>query len=158
MVVALGLLDGGPQRGGAVSEAGSLVLPVEFACGVGGRKATSQGARRAARPWRVPLWDEALVGGTEVHIPCGSTLEGGRIPAYGRTLGLGVACGEDRTVALQKTRRASEPRRASLWGNAGQVVRVGVTEEALEAAPKCASMPCCANGISNLALMLSRSP
>ena len=79
MVVVLGLLDGGPQRGGAVSEAGSLVLPVEFACGVGRREATSQGARRAARPWRVPLWDEALVGGTEVHIPCGSTLGKERI-------------------------------------------------------------------------------
>ena len=141
-----------------MSEAGSLVLPVEFACGVGGRKATSQGSRRAARPWRVPLWDEALVGGTEVHIPCGSTLGKEGRPACGRALGMGVACGEERTVALQKTRRASEPRRASLWGNAGQVVRVGVTEEALEAAPKCASMPCCATGLFNLALMLGRSP
>ena len=94
-----------------------------------------------------------------MHIPCGSTLEGGGIPAYGRALGLGVACGEDRrAVALQKTRRASEPRRASLWGNAGQVVGVGVTEEDLKAAPKCASVPCCADGISNLALMLNRSP
>ena len=87
MVVVLGLLDGGPQREGAVSEAGGLVLPVEFACGVGGRRAASQGARRAARPWRDPLWGDALMGrDAEVHIPCGSTLRGVEVPAYGRVL------------------------------------------------------------------------
>ena len=135
MVVVLGLMDGGPQREGAVSEAGSLVLPVEFACGVGGRKATSQGARRAARPWRVPLWDEALVGGAKVHISCGSTLGEEMVPVCGRVLGAGVACSEDRdVVALQKARRACGPRRASLWENAGQPVRVGVMREAMVAA------------------------
>ena len=32
LAVVLGLLDGSLHRGGAVSEAGSLVHPVEFAC------------------------------------------------------------------------------------------------------------------------------
>ena len=115
LVMGLGLLDGSPHREGAVSEAGSLVHPVEFACGVG-EEVASQGARRAARPRRVPLWDEALVEEAEVHIPCGSTR--GREPSRG----CGeeeVACGGGgRAVALQKTRWAVKPRRAILWENA----------------------------------------
>ena len=43
MVVVHGLLDGGPEREGAVSEAGGQVLPVGFACGVEGRRAAPQG-------------------------------------------------------------------------------------------------------------------
>ena len=72
LVMGLGLLDGGPHREGAVSEAGSLLSPVEFACGVR-EEVASQGTRRAARPRRVPLWGEALLGEAEVHSPSVNT-------------------------------------------------------------------------------------
>ena len=87
------------------------------ACGVVEAEEASQRARRAVRPRRVPLWDDA--GGREVHGPCGSTLGQADTSACGRLLRMGVACGvARRAVALQEARRAEGPRRASLWENA----------------------------------------
>ena len=82
--MVLDMLNGRPHQGGGMSKAGSLVHPVEFACGVS-EEVASQGTRRAARPRRVPLWDEAMVGETEVHNPCGSTRR--KVPPCG--------CGEE---------------------------------------------------------------
>ena len=99
--------------------AGGQVLPEEIACGVVGSRRASQGARRAARPRRDPLWDDARGEGTGVHSPCGSTLRGAETPAGGQVLWAGVACGVGgEAVALQEARRTRRPRRATLWGNA----------------------------------------
>ena len=107
-------LNGRPHQGKGMSTAGSLEHPVEFACGVNGEVA-SQGARRAARPRRVLLWDEALEGEAGVHSPCGSTR--GRKPSCGCGEE-GIACGGGRVVALQKARWAVKLRRAMLWRKA----------------------------------------
>ena len=110
LVMVLDELNGRPHQGKGMSKAGNLVHPVEFACGVNGEVA-SQGARRAARPRRVPLWDEALEGEAGVHSPCGSTRREEPSCGCGEE---GIACGGDRTVALQKARWAVKPRRAIL--------------------------------------------
>ena len=153
LVVVLGLLDGSPHREGAVSEAGSLVHPVEFACGVR-EEVASQGARRAARPRRVPLWDEALLEEAEVHNPCGSTR--GREPPRGG--GEEVACGGGgRTVALQKSRWAVKPHRTKLWENAEEV-EGGPAGSALAVVLGGAIAPNCAGGVSNLTTVLRQPP
>ena len=108
MVAVHGLLDGSPRWEGAVSEAGGQVLPREFACGVEEERAAPQGSRRAARPRRDPLWDEARKRwDAEVHSPCGSTLKGVETPAGGQVLWAEVACGVGwEAVALQEARWA----------------------------------------------------
>ena len=114
--MVLDVLNGRPHQGRGMSKAGSLVHPVEFACGVN-EEVASQGARRAARPRRVLLWDEALVEEAGVHSPCGSTRR--KVPPCGCGKE-GNACGGGRVVALQKTRWAVKPRRAILWGMPGR--------------------------------------
>ena len=97
--------------------AGGQALSEVIACSEVETKEASQRARRAARPRRVPLWDDAR--GREVHDPCGSTLGRTDTSACGRLLRMGVACGvAKRAVALQEARWAEGPRRASLWENA----------------------------------------
>ena len=155
LVVMLGLLDGDPHRERAMSEAGSLVHPVEFACGVS-EESVSQGARRAARPRRDPLWDEAMVEETGVHSPCGSTL--GKEPPSGCGGKVGIACGgSGMTVALQETRWAVKPHRAILWENARQAGREKTAGMALAVAMG-AIVPCCASRLSNLTKVLRRVP
>ena len=65
-------MAGGPQGGRAVPVAGGQAVS-EVACGVEAEEA-SQRARRADRPRRVPLWDDAREG---VLSPGGGTLEMG---------------------------------------------------------------------------------
>ena len=155
LVVMLGLLDGDPHRERAMSEAGSLVHPVGFACGVS-EEAASQGARQAARPRRAPLRDEALVGEAEVHSPCGSTL--GKEPPSGCGGKVGIACGgSGMTAALQETRWAVKPHRAILWENARQVGRERTAGMAL-AVVRSAIVPNCASSVSNLTKVLRRAP
>ena len=147
-----GLLDSGPYREGAVSEAGSLWSPVVWVCGVG--EVASQGTRWAARPRWVLLWGEALTGKEEVHSPGGSTRR--RVPPCGG--GKEVACGGGgRAVALQKSRWAVKPHRTKLWENA-EVVEGGPAGSALAVVLGGAIGPNCAGGVSNLTTVLRRPP
>ena len=116
-MAVLGPLAGSSRKGEAVPVAGGQVLPEEIACGAVGSRRASQGARRAARARRDPLWDDAREREAGVHSPCGSTLGVAESSAGGRILWMGLACGVAmRAVALQEARRTRRPRRATLWG------------------------------------------
>ena len=78
-------MAGGPQGGRVVPVAGGQAVS-EVACGVEEVEEASQRARRADRPRRVPLWDNAREG---VLSPGGGTLEMGA-SACGRLLRVGV--------------------------------------------------------------------
>ena len=121
-VAVLGPLAGSSRRGRAEPVAGGQALSEMFACGVVRNGEASPGGRRAARPRRVPLWDDAGGRKAGVHSPCGSTLGVAESSAGGWILWVGLACGvASSAVALQEARRAGEPRRASLWeGGGGQ--------------------------------------
>ena len=159
--MVLGPLAVSPREGTALPVAGGQAMPGEIACGVVEAQEASQRARRAVRPRRVPLWDDA--GGREVHGPCGSTLGRTDTSACGRLLRMGVACGvARRAVALQEARRAEGPRRASLWENAEGWKSWGrsggvphgwnvIIKGAMVAAARLALIPSCARVLGNLA-------
>ena len=116
----------GPQGGRAVPVAGGQAVSEKVACGVEEAEEASQRARRADKPRRVPLWDDARR--KEVSGLGGGTLGRVEASACGRLLRMGVACGMACGVgraaeASQRARRAGGPRRVPLWDDArGEVV------------------------------------